>query len=515
MISITLTDIGVVAAALSLSAFYHFRTRRMQRLPPGPKGYPFIGNVFDMPESYSWKTFAKWGEQYGGIMSVTLLRQPFIIINDAAIAAEILDRRGYADRPTCEMGNLCGWDRVLSSARYGPRFREYRKLIAKEIGTRGGMEKFYSVEDHQGNMLLKRVLDDPSGFNAAIKNTVAAIVMQLTYGYTIKEDGNDPFVVQADKAMAEFSHIFRPGAFLIEVLPILKYVPSWFPGANFKRLVEKYSDSCDDMAEIPLAYVKEQMELGQAASSYAANRLSEAGDSDQRQFDIKWSAASFYGETTASVVTLYFLVAAKYPHIQARAQAEMDNVVGPHRLPTFGDRDALPYLDALCKELSRYLPVVPLAAPHRAMRDDVYGEFFIPEGSIVLPNVWKFLHDPAVYRDPFLFNPDRFLGSHAEPHPADMGLFGYGRRCIHLADVSVWICVAKAVAALAIAPAVDARGARIEVVADVTDGLLCHPVPFKCDVRARSERVRGLVGQATTGRELRETSEHHRSADRT
>ncbi|KAJ7468777.1 hypothetical protein FB451DRAFT_1401131 [Mycena latifolia] len=51
--------------------------------------------------------------------------------------------------------------------------------------------------------------------------------------------------------MLEFSEIMCPGAFLIEVLPILKYVPSWFPGANFKRLAKKYGNSCDDLAEIP------------------------------------------------------------------------------------------------------------------------------------------------------------------------------------------------------------------------------------------------------------------------
>lgn len=49
-------------------------------------------------------------------MSITFLRQPFLIINNHAIATEVLDRRGnnYADRPTFEMANLCGWGRVLS-----------------------------------------------------------------------------------------------------------------------------------------------------------------------------------------------------------------------------------------------------------------------------------------------------------------------------------------------------------------------------------------------------------------
>ncbi|KAJ6482988.1 hypothetical protein C8R47DRAFT_981716 [Mycena vitilis] len=116
MINLTLTDIVVVAVALSFSGILLYTRGKKHVLPSGPTGYPFIGNVFDMPARQNWTTFAKWGEMYGGIMSVTILRQPFIIINDPAIATEILDRRGntYADRPTFEMASLCGWDRVLS-----------------------------------------------------------------------------------------------------------------------------------------------------------------------------------------------------------------------------------------------------------------------------------------------------------------------------------------------------------------------------------------------------------------
>ncbi|KAJ7468776.1 hypothetical protein FB451DRAFT_1257306 [Mycena latifolia] len=109
--------------------------------------------------------------EYGGIISIKLLCQPFIVLNDPAIATELLQRRGniYANRPTFEMDNLCGWDRVLSSARYGPRFKECRKLIGKVIGTSGSMEKFYPVENYQANMFLKRVLGDPSAFDSATK----------------------------------------------------------------------------------------------------------------------------------------------------------------------------------------------------------------------------------------------------------------------------------------------------------------------------------------------------------
>lgn len=45
------------------------------------------------------------------------------------------------------------------------RFKEYRKLIGRVIGTRGSMVKFYPVLDYQANMFLKRVLENPSAFD--------------------------------------------------------------------------------------------------------------------------------------------------------------------------------------------------------------------------------------------------------------------------------------------------------------------------------------------------------------
>lgn len=37
--------------------------------PPGPKGYPLIGNLFDMPDEKEWLTFAAWGKRYGWVHS--------------------------------------------------------------------------------------------------------------------------------------------------------------------------------------------------------------------------------------------------------------------------------------------------------------------------------------------------------------------------------------------------------------------------------------------------------------
>lgn len=57
--------------------------------------------------------------------------------------------------------------------------------------------------------------------------------------------------------------------------------------------------------------------------------------------------------TLKNVSTIYafFLAMTIYPDIQARAQAELDPVVGNDRLPIFDDRDSLPYINAICKEV--------------------------------------------------------------------------------------------------------------------------------------------------------------------
>ena len=48
------------------------------------------------------------------------------------------------------------------------------------------------------------------------------------------------------------------------------------------------------------------------------------------------------------------------PDVQKKAQAELDNVLGPDRLPTFEDRSSLPYVEALVMETLRWHPVLPI-----------------------------------------------------------------------------------------------------------------------------------------------------------
>jgi len=127
----------------------------------------------------------------------------------------------------------------------------------------------------------------------------------------------------------------------------------------------------------------------------------------------------------------FLLAMARNPKVLKKAQDELDRVVGKDRLPDFSDRENLPYINAIIKEVLRWAPPLPISLPKRVTQDDVYRGYFIPAGATVVENVWAICRDPNIYPDPETFNPDRFLkDGKIDPtvfNPEER-VFGAGRR---------------------------------------------------------------------------------------
>ena len=79
---------------------------------------------------------------------------------------------------------------------------------------------------------------------------------------------------------------------------------------------------------------------------------------------------------------------ALHPEVLRKAHAELDAVVGPHRLPDFSDKDSLPYVNAVIKESMRWHSALPLGVPHATVADDEFRGYFIPAGTMLIPNTW-------------------------------------------------------------------------------------------------------------------------------
>ena len=135
-------------------------------------------------------------------------------------------------------------------------------------------------------------------------------------------------------------------------------------------------------------------------------------------------------DTTSISVEWAMAELMKNPRVQLKVQAELDHVIGSDRIMSESDFSNLPYLQCVVKEALRLHPPTPLMLPHRASVNVTIGGYDIPKGSIVHVNVWVVARDPAVWKDPEEFRPERFIEEDVDMKGHDYRLlpFGAGRR---------------------------------------------------------------------------------------
>jgi cytochrome P450 len=208
----------------------------------------------------------------------------------------------------------------------------------------------------------------------------------------------------------------RPGAYLVDLLPILKYIPEWVPGASFQKVAREGRELSKELQNKPFAWAMKQFDEGNALPSFfkdlMENKEVASDDPAEALHIIQCATAVMYaskrfslfnflfkllflpaGADTILASALTFILAMLHaPHVQKVphgprfniyltdisrvqiAQEELDRVVGD-RLPTYADQDSLPYINAIVKESLRWELVIPLGVPHRAMQDDVRAVF--------------------------------------------------------------------------------------------------------------------------------------------
>lgn len=291
-------------------------------------------------------------------------------------------------------------------------------------------------------------------------------------------------------------------AAILELFPVLKKLPPWFPGAWFVRYAEEHRMLKDEMGSQPFEQVQRQLAEGKAQPSFVSMHLEDMqreGNTTPEDLNVLKVAAMHMwtgGEdTTWATLMIFILAVLLHPEAAKKAQEEIDRVVGPNRLPTFEDHESLPYVQALVYETRRWHTAIPLGIPHRPMADDVYRDMLIPKDSTVVVNMKAISLDEAVYKNPNAFWPDRYLPENGEPAPTEF-VFGFGRRVCpgrFLADASIWIVAASLLAAFDILPVQDENGRDVLPDATFTQALTSHPVPFQCRIIPRSKAAQELV----------------------
>lgn len=446
-------------------------------------------------EKPEYVTYAELARKYGDLVYLKVFGKSILIVNSYELAHELFDKRGsiYSDRMVTPMLHDLthfGYTALLTMP-YSEKVTRQRAIIHDFISAKK-VPKHWDMLEETARTFLCNLHLDPDNLYGHIRHALGASIIEMVYGIKTRIK-NDPLVELAEETTACLGTALLPGSYVVDFLPILKYLPSRFPGLKFPKVAARLNNLYLNMMERPFGAVEELFESGQARPSLVTNYLEklqiESSSAEDKTTMQQVATTLYLGgiDTTDVALQIFFLIIGIHPEVQEKAQEELDRVVGKDNLPSFRNQKDLPYISAICKEVLRWHTIGPFGMPHRLMQDDIVGEYFIPKGTLVFGNTRTLLRSTSKYGpDADQFRPERFLNEKMDfPDVA----FGYGRRICpgrYFAEAGLFITIASSLHLFNIS-ASDDKAVRDIIKNDLfKKGALAPPaVPYRCKFEIR------------------------------
>ncbi|KAI1623910.1 cytochrome P450 [Exophiala viscosa] len=502
LLSILLVPLGL------LSLYLHntpstWKDSRRKNLPPGPKGYPFIGNLLDLADSELVRAKAiDWHQRFGDIFYTKIGGTDYIWLSSPKAVKDCLDKKSniYSSRSPAPFAQdvASGGKRQLFM-NYGPAWRNLRKSSHALLNANSAI-KYQPIQDFESKQLMVELIDSPEKFYQHNRRYSASVVMLLTYGYRLPK-WDHPLVKQIYTVLDNLTEMTAPGAHAVDSFPSLAKLPQQLLG-NWRSHAEKVF-AYDSQVYMGLwEALKKGVDDGSVAECFCKDYY--LADPKKHGIDDLQAAYMCGGlveagsETTSTTLNNFVLAMLLFPEATAKAQEEIDRVIGSSRMPTWEDEADLPYVRALVKETLRWRAVNKFGMPHYTTDDDWYEGYFIPKNSVVMLNWWAIHMNSELYKDPETFDPSRYLDkplSAAEyinvndPYERDHFTYGAGRRVcpgVHVAERSLYINIARTLWGFKITKPIGADGKPIEPDTTMIRGFLSVPRPFQADFTVRS-----------------------------
>ncbi|KAL8978898.1 MAG: hypothetical protein Q9205_005637, partial [Flavoplaca limonia] len=301
--------------------------------PPGPKGWPFVGNALELASSNSSSIihiFHKWAQEFGPIAQFSLMGTKQVVLSDGKIANELFVKRG--NRPKDE-----GW-------------RRQRHFMHSAVSITSINNKYQSLMDDEATFTLQQLLQSPLSFHDQFLRYAYSVLTSSLLGFSIRS-ASDPYIRYNESFTAEIMKSFRPDCFPSNVFPFLRHLPHWLIPSlrTMERLRKEYVAQMWTFR----SKIEKRVKDGSATESiYKHFLLNRADYAVTDEESVHTFQAMIDGGTRSphNNLLMFLVLMMEYPKWQRKLQQEVDRVCGDERMPSYKDIPNLPTVRAIVKE---------------------------------------------------------------------------------------------------------------------------------------------------------------------
>ncbi|XP_058108613.1 trimethyltridecatetraene synthase-like [Magnolia sinica] len=433
----------LASIALLIKALTGGFHRRNLNLPPGPKGWPIIGNL-NLIGSLPHRSIHDLSQKYGPLMQLQFGSFPVIVGSSVEMAKKILKTQdlNFVGRPKFAAGKYTTYNYSdITWSPYGAYWRQARKMCIMELFSARRLDSYEYIRVEETRALLHNLFT-ASGKAITLKDYLSTVslnvISRMVLGkkYTEESASETPIVTPE-----EFKKMLDELFLLSGVLNIGDSIP-WLGFLDLQGYVKRMKALSKKLDRFLEHVINEHNERRDGVKDYVAKDmvdvLLQLADDPDLEVKLDRNGVKAFtqdliaGGTESSAVTVEWAISEllKRPQYFEKATEELDQVIGKDRWVEEKDIPNLPYIEAIMKETMRMHPVAPMLVPRQCREDCTLNGYDIPAGTRVLVNVWTIGRDPTIWDTPNEFQPERFIGLAIDVKGHDFELlpFGSGRR---------------------------------------------------------------------------------------
>jgi cytochrome P450 len=359
---------------------------------PRHKGHWLWGGTFDFQRNPA--EFLLWAhEKYGDVFVTRVLTGQSYFIRDPEVVNAINVTHIQKPKVVKQM-----WKPFLGNGLVpndGESWRRQHKLIMPGFHKMRVDAYAPTMAEYTRDMLLSWREGEQRDFRKEMVKLTLRVVAKTLFDTDLAHDSAT--IHQAMEAISEalIDHAQTP-------IP----APRWWPSKRNKRMVRAL-DAMDGVIERLVAARRKQQEDRGDLMSHIVFATDEQGSMSDKQMRDELMTLIFAGhETTAHTLTWAWFLLATHRDKLAKAQDEIDRVLGGRRIGV-EDLSELPYLEMCLKESLRRLPAVWIFG-REAQTDLRLGDYFFPKGSILAISPLATGRNGKYFDEPLAYRPERW-----------------------------------------------------------------------------------------------------------